>query len=398
MPAYRPVDGPYPNCDDGDDDDDARPRRAADDDHGDDEDDGAAETRRLRTAENPPPPRRERSRGAAGPAAPAAPSASSSSRYARVPLSEEEEESGEDGRRMPSGGALLPPPSPGVAAADDDDDPPPARIHRSTSPAAGFRTEAADDGDHAAPAPSSSSASSSSSPAPPGRSADRRPQPRARDGVFANLSAKPVSTAESEAKEEDDTLPPYEAAAADASPPYFDTTVITAGTADEILVEGLPVGSGFVFVWSMLVSMSFQFVGFLLTYLLHTSHAGKNGSRAGLGITLIQYGFYLRSRAARDDMYGYYSRGQGSLSDQTEEEVSSRAELLSYVVMILGGVYSGVRRPRDAFFFFPPSFSLPFVTALSPRRWFIAINSTSEYIRTRKMQAVIAYHPENMIV
>lgn len=40
----------------------------------------------------------------------------------------------------------------------------------------------------------------------------------------------------------------------------------------------------------MLVSMSFQFVGFLLTYLLHTTHAAKNGSRAGLGITLIQLG------------------------------------------------------------------------------------------------------------
>ena len=47
----------------------------------------------------------------------------------------------------------------------------------------------------------------------------------------------------------------------------------------------------------MLVSCSFQFVGFLLTYLLHTTHAAKNGSRAGLGITLIQYSFYLRSRA-----------------------------------------------------------------------------------------------------
>jgi hypothetical protein len=47
----------------------------------------------------------------------------------------------------------------------------------------------------------------------------------------------------------------------------------------------------------MLVSCSFQFVGFLLTYLLHTTHAAKHGSRAGLGITLIQYSFYLKSRA-----------------------------------------------------------------------------------------------------
>lgn len=37
-------------------------------------------------------------------------------------------------------------------------------------------------------------------------------------------------------------------------------------------------------------------MGFLLTYLLHTSHAARFGSRAGLGVTLIQYGFALRGR------------------------------------------------------------------------------------------------------
>lgn len=41
--------------------------------------------------------------------------------------------------------------------------------------------------------------------------------------------------------------------------------------------------------------MSFQLIGFLLTYLLHTTHAAKHGSRAGLGITLIQYGFTMRN-------------------------------------------------------------------------------------------------------
>lgn len=41
--------------------------------------------------------------------------------------------------------------------------------------------------------------------------------------------------------------------------------------------------------------MSFTLVGFLLTYLLHTTHAAKNGSRAGLGVTLVQYGFFMRS-------------------------------------------------------------------------------------------------------
>lgn len=43
------------------------------------------------------------------------------------------------------------------------------------------------------------------------------------------------------------------------------------------------------------ISLSFLFPGFLLTYLLHTTHAAKNGSLAGLGLTLVQYGFYMRT-------------------------------------------------------------------------------------------------------
>lgn len=46
-----------------------------------------------------------------------------------------------------------------------------------------------------------------------------------------------------------------------------------------------------------MISMSFSLVGFLLTYLLHTTHAAKNGSRAGLGVTLVQYGFYMLNRS-----------------------------------------------------------------------------------------------------
>jgi hypothetical protein len=63
-----------------------------------------------------------------------------------------------------------------------------------------------------------------------------------------------------------------------------------------MVIDNLPTGSIFSFLWNLLVSISFQFVGFLLTYLLHTSHAGRLGSRAGLGVTLIQYGFALRTR------------------------------------------------------------------------------------------------------
>lgn len=88
----------------------------------------------------------------------------------------------------------------------------------------------------------------------------------------------------------------------DAVPSYWENTILAPnGPSDgDMIVDGLPVGSVFSFAWSLLVSVSFQFVGFLFTYLLHTTHAAKYGSRAGLGITLVQYGFYLRSPGFAD--------------------------------------------------------------------------------------------------
>lgn len=87
-------------------------------------------------------------------------------------------------------------------------------------------------------------------------------------------------------------------------PPYWETTVHAPFAPDSVgdmVIDSLPTGSLFSFCWNLLVSISFQFVGFLLTYLLHTSHAARLGSRAGLGVTLIQYGFALRSRLDSTD-------------------------------------------------------------------------------------------------
>lgn len=83
----------------------------------------------------------------------------------------------------------------------------------------------------------------------------------------------------------------------DAVPGYWENTILApSGPMDgDMIIDGLPIGSIFAFLWNLLVSVSFQFVGFLLTYLLHMTHASKYGSRAGLGVTLIQYGFYMRS-------------------------------------------------------------------------------------------------------
>ncbi|KAI0832473.1 hypothetical protein BC628DRAFT_1485897 [Trametes gibbosa] len=128
------------------------------------------------------------------------------------------------------------------------------------------------------------------------------------DGVFANVTAKPsrgirvqdgdeVMIVPEEVQKE--VPPSYAQAQADAVPPYWETTIhapSASNTPGDVIIDSLPTGSLFSFLWNLLVSISFQFVGFLLTYLLHTTHAAKLGSRAGLGITLIQYGFALRGR------------------------------------------------------------------------------------------------------
>ncbi|KZT62927.1 hypothetical protein CALCODRAFT_409014, partial [Calocera cornea HHB12733] len=139
------------------------------------------------------------------------------------------------------------------------------------------------------------------------------------DGVFANMAAKPdgqdgMRRGLNEESDNPDWVPEiasnqpppsYLTAQSDSVPPYYEASLGQGGAAfagpispnASLLIDNLPPGSLFSFLWNLLVSLSFQFVGFLLTYLLHTSHAAKQGSRAGLGITLIQYGFYLRQRA-----------------------------------------------------------------------------------------------------
>ncbi|WVQ99067.1 hypothetical protein IAU59_006199 [Kwoniella sp. CBS 9459] len=138
-------------------------------------------------------------------------------------------------------------------------------------------------------------------------------------GVFGNLAARPDNAhgaetgpdgAEYAPEEVQKEGPPsYQAALRDAVPPYWDTTVVLPSSSspfgplsssmsgDEILIDGMPGGNFFGFFWNLIVSFSFQFVGFLLTYVLHTTHAAKYGSRVGLGMTLIQVGLNLRSRA-----------------------------------------------------------------------------------------------------
>ncbi|CAA7267116.1 unnamed protein product [Cyclocybe aegerita] len=145
------------------------------------------------------------------------------------------------------------------------------------------------------------------------------------DGVFANVTAKPQPARVIQGEDGDihvvpedtqkETPPSYLEAQADAVPPYWETTIHAPATVDpnaDLIIDDLPTGSFLIFCLNTFISFFFQFVGFLLTYLLHTSHAAKFGSRAGLGLTLIQYGFYSRTMSLADDTQGDGSSGQGS--------------------------------------------------------------------------------------
>ncbi|KAF8834311.1 hypothetical protein BDN67DRAFT_985418 [Paxillus ammoniavirescens] len=150
------------------------------------------------------------------------------------------------------------------------------------------------------------------------------------DGVFANVTAKPSRPIEVRTdagdvymvpEEVQSSAPPsYAAAQADAVPPYWETTVhapMGLDTDSGMIIDDLPSGSILSFIVNVFTSFFFQFVGFLLTYLLHTTHAAKFGSRAGLGLTLIQYGFYSRAGEDGFEMPVGESSGNQDVSDPT---------------------------------------------------------------------------------
>ncbi|KAH9890769.1 hypothetical protein F4778DRAFT_367347 [Xylariomycetidae sp. FL2044] len=197
------------------------------------------------------------------------------------------------------------------------------------------------------------------------------------DGVFSNMTARP----ERGEKTVEEQPPTYEQAAADAAPPYWETTILAPGLGgpDDVYIDGMPVGSIFSFIWNGMISMSFQFVGFLLTYLLHSTHAAKNGSRAGLGITLIQYGFYFKGSSAEDgNMGGSPPDGYAQPPDPNSHDFDpntvdngeggsglsdiASSDWVAYILMIVG--------------------------------WFILIRAVSDYIKARRHEQLVLQSPD----
>ena len=140
-------------------------------------------------------------------------------------------------------------------------------------------------------------------------------------------------------------------------------------------------------IWNGMISMSFQLVGFLLTYLLHTTHAAKNGSRAGLGLTLVQYGFYMKGSSDKPDGAGNPGNFAGSPPDPNSHNFDpsqvndptagqgkdqapsgvggiSSTDWIAYVLMIVG--------------------------------WFILIRSVSDFLRARRHEQLVLQSPQGI--
>jgi hypothetical protein len=140
------------------------------------------------------------------------------------------------------------------------------------------------------------------------------------------------------------------------------------------------VGSFFGFAWNAMITLLFQFVGFLLTYLLHSTHAAKNGSRAGLGILLIQYGFYMKGAPpgagsgaggqSQMEGGGYANPGDPNSHDFNAGDVNqgeaasdlSGTDWAGYLLMIAG--------------------------------WFILIRAVSDYLKARRHEQLVLQSPD----
>lgn len=125
-----------------------------------------------------------------------------------------------------------------------------------------------------------------------------------------------------------------------------------------------------------MISTSFQLVGFLLTYLLHSTHAAKNGSRAGLGITLIQYGFYMRGASEGEPPTMNGPDGYAAPPDPNSHNFDagdvtdggkggsgiSGGEWMAYILMVVG--------------------------------WFILIKSVAEFLKARRHEQLVLQSPD----
>ncbi|EMG50498.1 hypothetical protein G210_3129 [Candida maltosa Xu316] len=211
------------------------------------------------------------------------------------------------------------------------------------------------------------------------------------DGVFRNLMAKPETE---EMRQEQELNPPsYEEAAADASPEYWESTMISPMYEDEVFVKGLPVGNIANFVWNGLVTVAFQFVGFILCYLLHTSHAAKEGSRAGLGVNLIMYGWNLIPKN-----FGHPDQLPKKFQpdDPNNFDIDKNAKIGGKVDSYSSGVFISDSTKENVDEWLKSSASAPYVAyGLIAFGLFIILKAVVDYYRVKQLERAILNPPSS---
>lgn len=143
-----------------------------------------------------------------------------------------------------------------------------------------------------------------------------------------------------------------------------------------------------------MISMSFQIVGFLLTYLLHTTHAAKHGSRAGLGITLVQYGFYMKgsSNVAPTDPSSDPAFGQPQ--DPNSHDFDPSAISSEAASAVAAGAMAASQDPGSSGSLSSIASNDWFAYVLMIVGWFVLIRAVSDFFKARRHEQLVLQSPD----
>jgi len=121
------------------------------------------------------------------------------------------------------------------------------------------------------------------------RKTPKKPVIHSTDGVFSNLNEKPEIRS--------DALPSYTQVTGEPEfDPFYGYEVAYCHIGEfygEMLFDSIPAGSWGGLILSAFFSFIFDFIGFIMTFFLSTSHGTRKGALIGLGFTLIRYGIYV---------------------------------------------------------------------------------------------------------
>ncbi len=134
--------------------------------------------------------------------------------------------------------------------------------------------------------------------------------------------------------------------------------------------------------------MSFQLVGFLLTYLLHSTHAARNGSRAGLGITLIQYGFYMKGARNSESGAGGMSANMADAGSGFAAPPDPNAHDFDPGSVATDGEHGGGSGISDI----AGSEWIAYILMIVG--WFILIRAVSDYLKARRHEQLVLQSPD----